>query len=145
MIEEIAACALNGVRQLLIVVGNGDNLSEVVLVPYKIPRQEYMSRNNIMAVINTRQLRTDLAKHWEEKIEENDERFLGSSPPKVLIVTRLRRPLKPFHLLAKLPAEIQGIVWRMAYTEPRMHTMFYISDLSHSRDVSSPGIYTGKC
>lgn len=135
-VQQLAECALRGLRTLLIVVNNDNNLSEILFTVYKITEIEHMSQREIIACNNTQTLREDLLKHWEI-MARTDERFTTLPIPKVHIMTPLRKRLTKFTKFPQLPLEIQEMVWSAAFNSRRLHTA-----ISHGLKNQ---VYVGRC
>ena len=104
--EEVSLCREKGLQDIIIVVGNDDDLSEIILVPLHSDHAQRSDRE-VIAVTATEIFKQDLADYWTSK-------GLPSLPPKLTVMTVQRTPLKTFTLFPLLPMELQLAVWDFA-------------------------------
>jgi len=114
--EEVSLCREKGLQDIIIVVGNDDDLSEIILVPLHSDHAQRSDRE-VIAVTATEIFKQDLADYWTSK-------GLPSLPPKLTVMTVQRTPLKNFTLFPLLPMELQLAVWDFAaHAYPRVIAM----------------------
>jgi hypothetical protein len=104
--EQILACAEKGLKELIIIVGNDDDLSEITLIP-ATPISKSASDIFHQAELKAEALRYALALN-------------SPTPPTVRVMTPKRLPLIPFPFFPKFPQEIQNIIWSYACEVPRV-------------------------
>lgn len=105
--DEIMSCARNGLKELIIVVGNNDDLTDITLVPAE-PLFQSTSDIFYQALLKAKALIAALAV------------LNMGTPPTVKVMTPLRLPLKLFPHFPKLPVEIQHLIWHHASNIPRV-------------------------
>jgi hypothetical protein len=116
---QIADCVANGVRNLIIVVGNDDNATEFNLVPLETAPESRSPREK-GALEDAEKLRKDLATYW---LYEGEKSLASISPPTISVMTLQRRPLKSFDYFPRLPPELQDMIWEFALRVPRVLTL----------------------
>lgn len=121
-VTEIAACVKQGLREVIVVIGNKEDESEFTLVPF-VTRPEDMSHRENKIMQGVEVLRAGLEEYWKKKQEEEDESFLELLLPELSVMAVQRMPLKSFTLFSKLPPEIQDMVWRFAHNTPQLQTL----------------------
>jgi len=120
-VEQIAECARNGVRRIMIVVGNDDDASEFSLTQLKT--RDNMTPREKGALIEARRLKKALDEHWQKQSSDGPSFPPDISPPTIKVVTIKRNRLRNFKLLPKLPLELQDLVWQFALRVPRVLTL----------------------
>lgn len=118
----IADCALAGVREILIVVGNDDDGSEVKLVPLSTD-VECMTPREKGAFNEASRIGEELRLHWKRKHEDSDPKYTEQNMPTLRVVTVERKPVTTFPLFQQLPIELQDMVWAFAAYTPRVLTL----------------------
>lgn len=128
--EEIMACAEKGLKEVILVVGNEDDLSDITLVPAK-PFSQSPSDAFYQAERNAQALRAALT-------------LKSPAPPTVKIMTPKRLPLQSFSFFPKLPQEIQNMIWHHASIVPRVisieHTGGLGCDECQIKNVRAPSL-----
>jgi hypothetical protein len=122
--SKIAKCGMRGVREVMVVVGNDDDLSEVTLVPFDKPLGERSAREQ-KAFLEVCYLRRSVERYWAEQVQATIPEFRIIPAPAVTLMTVKRAPLKYFTRFPDLPVEIQHMIWKFAYKRPRMLTLAY--------------------
>jgi hypothetical protein len=112
------------VRKVMIVVGNDDDLSEVILIPFDKPLGERSAREQ-KAFMEVCSLRRSVKRHWAEHVQSTYPEFRTVLAPAVTLMTVKRAPLKSFPRFPDLPVEIQYMILRFAYFRPRMLNIVY--------------------
>jgi hypothetical protein len=129
--EEIMACARNGLKEVILVVGNDDDLSDITLIPTKPLSQ---SRSDIFhqAELKAKALTAALAA------------LKMGTPPAVKVMSPQRLPLQSFSFFPKLPQEIQNLIWHHASNIPRVisirHTGGLGCDECQIKNVRAPSL-----
>ncbi|KAE9365491.1 hypothetical protein N431DRAFT_101645 [Stipitochalara longipes BDJ] len=126
-IQQIAACAASGMKDLIIVVGNDDDASEATLVPLNSNKNQWTPREK-GALGVAAQLRKDLLDHWGDL--GNGPLFTASLPD-ISVMTVQRVPNVSFPQFQKLPSELQDMVWVYALQHPRIITAINCKDDKH--------------
>jgi hypothetical protein len=137
-LTDIEACVKKGLRDIIIVIGNDDDVPEVNLIPYT-PAAQYMTKRDAKVIEDTEKLKEDIKEYWAEKIESGDEQFLTMTPPTITLMTIQRAPLREFHLFPRLPVEIQALVWKAAYETPHITSISY-HPVDHRMYLRAPRI-----
>jgi hypothetical protein len=133
---EIARCALKGVREVMVVVGNDDDLSEVTLIPFDKHLGERSAREQ-KAFLEVCSLRRSVDRYWTGHVQPTNPEFRRVPGPTITLMTVKRAPLKYFSRFSDLPVEIQHMIWKFAYKKPRMFT------LAHSQSKNE--LYVSNC
>ncbi|KAE9379972.1 hypothetical protein N431DRAFT_432287 [Stipitochalara longipes BDJ] len=117
--EEVIKCAEKGVREIIYVVGNDDDLSEITLVP--LPDEpSQLSARELEVVQAADEFGSGVGRYWKQK-------DVTWPLPTFKVMKVERKPLKEFTLFPHLPMEIQLLIWDFAAVNyPKVHTM--ISD-----------------
>lgn len=118
-VPQIAACAAKGLRELIVVVGNDDDASEVIFVPLDTDQAQWTPRVKGAMQMADR-LRKDLVRYLATS---KDESLSAVSPPAVSVMTIKKAPVASFPQFQKLPAELQDMVWRHALRTPKVITL----------------------
>ncbi|KAE8440628.1 hypothetical protein EG329_007012 [Mollisiaceae sp. DMI_Dod_QoI] len=147
-IIEIASCALAGVRDIILVVGNDDDACEVILIPLT-PYMDMHTPCEKGATLEAEQLRAGLLDHWREKMENGDTRYIHCPPPSISVMAVKRKPLQPFTKFPQLPTEVQEMVWKYSISVPRVLTLLgayrqpsLFSVCRNSRRIALAQVYT---
>jgi hypothetical protein len=122
--SEIAKCAMKGVREVMIVVGNDDDLSEVTLVPFDKHVGERSAREQ-KAFLEVCSLRRSVERYWTGHIQPTNPEYPTVPAPAITLMTVKRAPLNSFPRFLDLPVEIQYMILKFAYFKPRMFTVAY--------------------
>ncbi|PMD32938.1 hypothetical protein L207DRAFT_590012 [Hyaloscypha variabilis F] len=117
-IQQIAACAVNGMEDLIIVFGNDDDASKVTLVPLNPNKYQWTPREK-GALRVVAQLRKDLLDHWRDP---GNGPLFTTSPPNISVMTVQMVPTPSFPQFQKLPIELQDMVWTHALQHPQIIT-----------------------
>lgn len=106
---DVMSAAEKGLREIVFVVGNDDDLSEITLIPLADDAALYSAKEK-------------LAVEAAEKFSLSIRAFCDSADthqpfsmiPTFRVMTVKRKPLKDFALFSKLPLEIQYLIWNYA-------------------------------
>ncbi|PMD33318.1 hypothetical protein L207DRAFT_169695 [Hyaloscypha variabilis F] len=114
--NQIIKLAERGVREIIYVVGNDDDLSEITLVPLpEDPAQ--LSARELQVVKETGDFGAGVGRWWERK-------EVAWPLPTFKVIKVERKPLKEFTLFPRLPMEIQLLIWNFATVNyPIVRTM----------------------
>jgi hypothetical protein len=127
--DEVIKCSEKGLREIIFVVGNDDDKSEITFEPlHPDPSQRSPRESN--AFEKAEQFKAGLGWSWE--LEK------ATCPlPIVKVMTVQRKPLQQFTLFPRLPIEIQLSIWEFARVSyPRVLTMIIADD-----DDNGPELY----
>ena len=116
--EEIMVAAQDGLNEVILVVGNDDNLSDVTFVPVEFSPHHEGERFK-QARLATTCLRETLS-------------ILSSSPPTIKLMTVQRVPLKSFVRFPELPLELQRHILGYALQSPRVIEIEHVGGLEGS-------------
>ena len=119
--EEIIVAAQNGLSEVILVVGNDDNLSDVTFVPVEISPDHEGER------FKHARLATDCLR---ERLST-----LSSSPPLIKLMTVQREPLKSFARFPKLPLELQHRIFGYTLQSPRVIEIEHVGGLEGSEST----------
>jgi hypothetical protein len=119
--EEIIVAAQDGLSEVILVVGNDDDLSDVTFVPVEISPDHEGERFK-HARLATDCLRETLS-------------TLSSSPPIIKLMTVQREPLKSFVRFPKLPLELQHHIFGYTLQFPRVIEIKHVGGLEGSQST----------
>jgi hypothetical protein len=126
--DEVIKCCEQGVREIIFVVGNDDDLSEITLVPLDTDPLRLSARET-RAVEAAEEFSSSLGRYWEQQ-------KVSCPFPIFKVMTVQRKPLKEFTLFPRLPTEIQLSIWDFASVNyPRVLTMITDDDDETGLDV----------
>jgi hypothetical protein len=97
-------------EDLIIVVGNDDDASEVTLVPLNPNKYQWPPREK-GALRVVAQLQKHLLDHWRDP---GNRPLFTTSPPNISVMTVQMVPTPSFSQFQKLPTELQDMVWSPA-------------------------------
>lgn len=117
--EEIMVAAQDGLSEVILVVGNDDNLPEATFVPVEFSLDHEGERFK-QARLATTCLRETLS-------------ILSPSPPTIKLMTVQRVPLKSFVRFPKLPLELQRHILGYALQSPRVIEIEHVGGLEGSQ------------
>lgn len=83
VIQELSRCVERGLRNLIIVVGNEDEMSEITLVP--VERDTAQDPRIKGAFYEADRLRTDLEKYWEEECNGKTTELVTMALPNIQV------------------------------------------------------------
>jgi hypothetical protein len=115
--DEVIKCCEKGLREIIFVVGNDDDMSEITFAPLD-PDVSRRSARETKAVEEAESFSAGLGRYWE--------RLKVACPlPTVKVTVAQRKPLQNFSLFPRLPMEIQLMIWSFATVNyPIVRTIF---------------------
>jgi hypothetical protein len=119
--KQIADCTLAGMCQLLIIVGNDGDLSEVSFVP--LPEKRYQTPREKQAILEAQGVKDNLKEYWAKRRQENIPEFETLALPEIKVMTVKRPDTRVFTQFQRLPNELQDRVWKYALINPRIFTI----------------------
>jgi hypothetical protein len=106
---KIIECWKNGLKSLILVVGNDDDMSEITLVPVEDVLERETNRFK-QARLAAEQLRKAVMELLNE-LASNGHLNREPLPPSIKVMTSQRAPLQSFSIFGELPKEIQDCIW----------------------------------
>lgn len=117
--QQIVDCWKSGLRKVLLVVGNDDDIPEVNLVPLNLaPEQETYRYRQARLAAEALQRATDVL--CLQSIASGDCKLDQLPRVTIDVMTVERQPCASFSRFSSLPTEIQTVVWDLALRVPRV-------------------------